>query len=513
MIRQTVAIDASEADALVIDMMNEHGLPGLAVALLGRDGVAYARGFGLADAAEGREVTPDTVFRIGSISKTFTAIGLMQLWEEGRFGLDDPVNDYLRAFQVRHRDPEAPPVTFRHLLTHTAGIGEVRRLRDFLDLRGIFKLGVREGEPVLPLSDYYGGLLEAELPPGVKWAYANHGFAALGQLVEDISGVPFETYMRERVFEPLGMRHTDFVRSDRVRGSLAAGYQHKRGLLRPVEYLDIVVRPAGSAFSSMNDMISYVQALLDGGRGLLKPETLRMMFEPHYRVDDRLTAMGLAFWLDREEGHLLVHHGGAWPGFTSAMVFAPDDGVAALACTNVSTLVAPYVIAMRLLRRALGLPEPAARLPRPAVLERPFVWSELVGPYGPLPGLLTNARAWMAFGGEAWVTVRDHRLSIGALIGPLRRGIALYQMEPGDALAYEGVFAGEPVRVVFQPDASGRIESLSLGGMLGPVTLYRRSMAESVRIRANIAIGAATGAAVAFAMRRLARRRGQEKGT
>lgn len=92
MTRQTIAIDAAEADGLVTDLMNEHGLPGLAVALVARDGVVYTRCFGLADALAGHEVTPDTAFRIGSISKTFTAIGLMQLWEEGRFGLDDPVN-------------------------------------------------------------------------------------------------------------------------------------------------------------------------------------------------------------------------------------------------------------------------------------------------------------------------------------------------------------------------------------------------------------------------------------
>jgi CubicO group peptidase (beta-lactamase class C family) len=451
------------------------------------------------------------VFRIGSISKTFTAIGLMQLWEEGRFGLDDPVNGYLRAFQVRHRDPDAPPVTFRHLLTHTAGIGEVRRLSDFLDVRRVFKLGAREDEPVLPLGDYYGGLLEPELPPGIKWAYANHGFATLGQLIEDISGVRFETYMRERVFEPLGMAHTDFVRSERIRPYLAAGYQQKRGLLRPAGYLEIAIRPAGSAFSSLADMSAYVQALLEGGRGVLAPETLRMMFEPHYQIDERLTAMGLAFWLDREDGRLLVHHGGGWPGFTSAMVIAPDEGAGALAFTNVSTLVAPHAIAMRLLRRALGLAEPASRLPRPGVLERPFVRSELVGPYGPLPGLLTNARAWMAFGGEAWVSVRGNRLSIGALIGPLRDGITLYQMEPGDPLAYEGVFAGEPVRVVFHPDATGRIESLSLGGILGPVTLYKRSIPESVRFRTTAALGTVAGAAVAFGIRCIARARRQER--
>ena len=125
-IDQTLA----QVEELVTELLNEEPLAGLAVGIVQGDELVYAKGFGLADIKEQKPVTPDTVFRIGSISKTFTAIALMQLWEQGRFELDDPVNDYLKAYTIYPASPDAPQVTFRHLLTHTGGIGELRSWTD-----------------------------------------------------------------------------------------------------------------------------------------------------------------------------------------------------------------------------------------------------------------------------------------------------------------------------------------------------------------------------------------------
>ena len=119
-------------DEIIIEKFNKYAPVGLAVGVV-RDGqLVYARGFGMANIKKKLEVTPDTVFRIGSISKTFTTIGLMQLWEQGKFDLDDPVNPYLKTYKVLHSDPHAPPITFRHMLTHTSGIGETRTTWDLL---------------------------------------------------------------------------------------------------------------------------------------------------------------------------------------------------------------------------------------------------------------------------------------------------------------------------------------------------------------------------------------------
>ena len=508
MLQETIDRVLHETDEFIIAAMNKYTLPGLAVGIV-RDGrLVYAKGFGLADAKAGRAVTADTVFRIASISKTFTAIGLMQLWEQGKFQLDDPVNDYLVAYKVQHRDPQAPPVTFRHLLTHTSGIGEFRTISDLFRFRRSF-IGVREGESLPTLREYYGGRLTPELYPEEKWAYANHGFATVGQLVEDISGEPFAQYMREHVFSPLGMERTDFLRSDRVCDELAVGYQGyqlKRGRLKPVDYLENILRPASEIFSSVNEMARYVAALMNGGRNeygaVLKPETLQMMMEPHYRVDERLTAMGLAFWLEDFDGHRIAWHGGEWPGFTSAMYVAPDDGLGIVVFTNV-TSIALFGIAASLMRRLLDVPDPVSQLPRPDILETPHLWADLCGFYGPKPGFLTNARIWMMFGGEAEVFVKGNHLALRSLAGLVRKGIPLYPSDPSDPLAFQVVYENLPISVVFKRNEAGQIDRL-LAGAMGPATLYKRPTVESLRFRVTAVLAVlASLVAVALGWRRL----------
>jgi len=169
----------SDVRALVAERMRRHGLIGAAVAVV-RPGVPPE--FECVGTADGRSrgVAPETVFRIASISKTMTAIGIMQLRDEGRLDLDEPVNAYLKAFTV---EPPAggPAVTIRHLLTHTAGIGELPRLGAVLERRQ-FGVGPPGVEPPA-LSALYRGTLRTGVPAGSKWAYANHAFAVLSQVV------------------------------------------------------------------------------------------------------------------------------------------------------------------------------------------------------------------------------------------------------------------------------------------------------------------------------------------
>jgi CubicO group peptidase (beta-lactamase class C family) len=249
----------------------------------------------------------------------------LQLRERGLFGLDDPVNDYLRGYRVGSPDPASPPVTFRHMLTHTAGVGELRGPTDLF--RPVIGLGAKPGKPVPTPTEYYRNGLRPAIPPGKKWAYSNHAFNTLGQLVEDISQEPFVEYMRRHVFEPLGMENTGYVLGERVREALAQGYNFSRGKLRPVDYLEITVRGAGSVFSTVDDMCRYVSALLGGGANqhgrVLKPVTLSLMMEPHYHLDERLPAMGLAFVLDDFGGYAVAGHDGGWPGFLSSMLVCP----------------------------------------------------------------------------------------------------------------------------------------------------------------------------------------------
>ena len=153
------------------------------------------------------------------------------------------------------------PATVRHLLTHTAGIGYWRRLSDLL------QPGVGSGDRAArsgaqPLADYYRRGLPVEVEPGTKWAYSNHGFAALGQIVEDVSGQPLDRYLRERIFDPLGMEHTDLIRSERVKPYLATGYVLRSHGLEPVADREVPTPGGGGMYSTTADMARYVAALL-----------------------------------------------------------------------------------------------------------------------------------------------------------------------------------------------------------------------------------------------------------
>jgi CubicO group peptidase (beta-lactamase class C family) len=206
-------------------------------------------GHGVADAGSNEPVTVDTVFRIGSLTKTFTAVAVMQLCERGLVDLDAPANDYLRSFQLVAAKASFRPATVRHLLTHTAGIGYWRRLADLLQ-PGVGS-GDRAGRSgAAPLVDYYRKGLLVEVEPGTKWVYSNHGFAVLGQIVEDVTGQPLDRYLRDGIFGPLGMEHTDLIRSERVRPRLATGYVLRPGGLKQVANREVPTPGAGGIYST-----------------------------------------------------------------------------------------------------------------------------------------------------------------------------------------------------------------------------------------------------------------------
>ena len=489
-----------ELERIAIEVFNEYPLAGLAVGIV-RDGrLESFAGLGAADAA-GRPVTPATVFRIGSITKTMTALAVMQLVEEGRVTLDDPVGEHLRSFRLE-APAGAPPITIRHVLTHTAGVGELRRWSDLL--RPTIGLAGKVGAPERPLADLYRSGLRAELPAGRKWAYANHAFAALGQLVEDVAGEPYAELMRTRIFEPLGMQHTDVLRSERVRGELAVGFALKRGRLRPVKDAEILLPPAGSVFSSVKDMARYAAALLGGGANehgrVVRAESLAAMLEPQAGLEVDGAGQGLAFFLDRIGEHRVAGHDGGWPGFVSSLFVAPADGVGVLAFTNTAVARSPHSAVERLLASLLDV----EREQRP-VAASPLLWGELAGTYKPLPGLNTNFRLLPATLGEVEVAVKAGKLVVRAPspVRQLRHGVELHPADPGDPLAFELRVADVTAPVRFARGPGGRVDRVRAGSSRGGfVELHRRPRATSVELwgRAAFAAGA-LGAGTALVRR------------
>jgi CubicO group peptidase (beta-lactamase class C family) len=487
---------------LAVESFNENTLAGLALGVV-RDGrLEHFVGLGLADAAENRPVDRDTVFRVGSISKTMTAIGVLQLVEEGRVGLDDPVAEHVRGISLRQRAGD-DPITVRHLLTHGSGLGELRRWTDAG--RPVGGLGVRVDRPPPDLGEYYARGLRAAIPPGTKWAYANHGFAVLGRLVEVLLGQAFADVMRERIFDPLGMEHTDFVRSDRVRDRLAVGYGLRRKRMKPVKDLEVAAAPAGACYSSTADMARYAAALAGGGEPLVQRATFELMLTPQGVPGKGTPGMGLAFFLDRIGSHRIAGHDGGWLGFISSMLVAPDDGVAVIAFTNTATAIAPHIVAEAALRRLLDVPEASD----PIVPEDPHLWPELVGVYRPARGLNTNVRVLPMIGGELEITVAHGHLTARAAspLKPLRKGLRLRAARRDDPLAFEIHHDDVRISVVFERDADGRITALRAGSALGAfVHLHRRPRVTSLRLWGRVAAVGAGAGAVAAAARRAWRR-------
>lgn len=502
-------VDELGMRARVGGILNRWPALGLAVGVVRNGSLEFFSGHGLADIASSTPVTEDTVFRIGSITKTFTAIAVMQLWEQGLVDLDAPANDYLRAYKLMPAKNTHRPATVRQLLTHTSGIPEV--VYPSRILAPVFGEMVKLGQPVPSLADHYHGGIRLAAEPGTRYAYSDDGFATLGQIVEDVSGMPFDRYLDGRVFKPLGMTNTDLLRSDRVKAGLATGFELGSKGAKAVDEGELITAGGGAIFSTPRDMARYVAALLGRGTNehgsVLKPETLATMFEPQYQPDPRIPGIGLAFSRVDIGGHLAVEHGGILPGFTSQIFIAPDDGVGVFAFTNgarLAMLWLPGQVA-GLLRYALGLPDDAIRTDIP---HHPEVWGEICGWYR-LAGRLTDARARLAIGAGAEVFVRGGRLMLRGLnpVPAVYRGFQLHPDDDDDPYVFRmdlSEFGIGTARVVFSREPGGGISEVHLDFLSS--SLEKRSAATNPRLWVNAAL------AVAFTAAAVRRRRTRHKG-
>ncbi|HET9346004.1 MAG TPA: serine hydrolase domain-containing protein [Candidatus Limnocylindrales bacterium] len=507
-----------ELAAAVDGLLNRHAAVGFAVGIV-RDG--HLEGFagrGFADVTTRTPITEDTVFRIASISKTVTAIAVMQLSEAGLVDLDAPANDFLRAYRLVPVRADFRPPTLRHLLTHTAGIGEVIRPSDLL--RPDWGDSIPLGAPMPTLAHFYRGAIPVDIEPGTTFTYTNHGLATAAQIVEDVSGVPFDRYLRERIFEPLGMVDTDIVRSDRLASRLAKAYALGPTGPRPVADREWVTAGASSIYSTIRDMSRYAAALMGGGRNehgsILRPDTLAAMFAPHFQPDRRMPGMGLGFDRNPSGGHLVVGHGGILPGINSQLFVAPEDGLGVIAFTTGARLAMLWLPTElgRLLNAELGVPEAAIRTDLP---QRPELWPELCGWYRS-PGRLLDVRARLMTGAGAQVFARGDRLALRLLtpVPGLLAGLPLWPDDADDPDAFRvdlGAFGLPTARIVFGREEEGGVSAMHTD--IFPVSLRRSAPptgAWSGLARSVVTAAAVTSVVAAVRRRRERRRRRRAAG-
>lgn len=373
---------AARVEQFVKRQMALHHSPGIAAGIVKGDKLVFAGYFGYADIDSARPVDEKTIFRIGSISKTMTTVGLMQQWEAGKFKLDDDANKYLPQPYMDPPHPESAPITLRHLLTHTSGGGELLSLRQLT--RKWLGLVV-EGDDYKPLEYYLDIGMKTKIDPGVKWAYSNFGFGYLGLALETIVGEPFHEYQKKNLFDRLGMKITSYRHNDEILENLVTGYQYEEGEYREAPHKAYGITSAGNVYTNIEEMALYVAAMLNGGAGrhgtVIKPETLSMVMKTHYTLDEKQNGWGLGFGVYGNDmwGHRVVGHSGSVPfGYTSMMLLVPEEKIGVFVFSN-SWTYSPKPIGWGILKIVLGVNGE----PLPETQPKREIWPDLVGYYGP----------------------------------------------------------------------------------------------------------------------------------
>jgi CubicO group peptidase (beta-lactamase class C family) len=318
--------------------MERARMPGFSIAVVQDGKSIYAEGFGLRDSEKVLPATADTLYGIGSITKSFVAIGIMQLVEQGKISLDDPVSKHI-PFELGLPDD---PITIHHLLTHSLGIPSLATSTVAID-RG---LGFDTGVPLGSAADFYrlvnGARNEIVAPPGERFFYHNAAWRMLGAIIQETTGVPFHQYLKEHVIDPLGMKRTtlsltDFEADpDHILPHLKMGdavVASRFPYPNPDLNLDFsFITAAGGIVSSVNEMTSYLDSLInnggfEGGR-LASKESLETMQQLHIqRPDGYYGQYGYGYGLGVTPnffGHKMVGHGGSIAVSTAYMAFIPD---------------------------------------------------------------------------------------------------------------------------------------------------------------------------------------------
>ena len=303
-----------EFRAAAEQIVRETGVPGAGIALVRSQGIEWAGGVGLADRDRGVPITADTHFRAGSISKTFIAIALVQQYEDDALDLEASVTEVAPNIDIENRFGGSP-VTILQLLQHTAGFDDMH----FDEMYNV------EDAPDIPLAQVLArnpASRRVRWRPGTRMSYSNPGYGVAGYVLEQVTGKPYETVIRERIFEPLGMRTSSFALTEDDVPLLARGYDSPSG--PPVPFTQIYLRPAGNLHTSPRELGAFVQMLLNWGETteqlVIDPEYLSNMERPRSSLSAKaglIYGYGSGIASYSLAGFPVLGHGGGIDGFAS----------------------------------------------------------------------------------------------------------------------------------------------------------------------------------------------------
>src|SRR6478736_1202549 len=336
---QTVNIDrvVSELEPEIQRTLLTGNIPSASIAIIAGDKIIWTNAYGYSNLWARTPATPNTVYLIGSTFKAMSTIALLQQMEQGKFKLDDRVNDYLTDFKIQGEDPQHP-ITFRHLLTHTSGLPA-----DF----GGFSVW---GDTVPPsLEDYLRKSLKVTKPPLTSVTYSNMAFTLVAYLVQKFSGVPYKQYIQEHIFTPLEMTSTAFEPRPDMEERLSIPYvvDEKTGSQTGTVRLKASVWPAGIVYGTVLNQANWLISNLNGGvfkeKRLISEQTQEQMFTRQYEQfkggiegiwGNETAGFGLTWWTEVRDGDRYIAHSGSLAGYTAFLLGNRDRKLGFAILTN-----------------------------------------------------------------------------------------------------------------------------------------------------------------------------------
>jgi serine beta-lactamase-like protein LACTB len=309
-----------QVESLVRSELESKSLPAVSIAIVDDQTVVWAKGFGFVDSAKKRPATAETIYRVGSVSKLFTDIAVMQLVEAGKLELDAPVTKYIPDFRPKGTGGQS--ITLRQLMAHRAGLVREAPVGNYFD------------DVNLSLEKMVASLNETSMvfAPGTKPKYSNAGIATVGYVLQATQREQFSKYLRRTLLEPLGMNRSAFEPLPELKKDLAEAIMWTyHGREFPAPTFELGMAPAGSMYTTVNDLAVFLMMLAANGSGrngrILKPDSLHEMWKPQFAKADAKTGIGLGFFVNERAGLRRIGHNGAIYGFATELAYQPEEKI------------------------------------------------------------------------------------------------------------------------------------------------------------------------------------------
>ena len=318
-----VCARGDQTDDYIQKQMREHRIPGVALTIIKDGKQVRTATYGVANIEQNALVKPETVFEIGSITKQFTAAGILLLAQDGKLMLDDKLGMHIKEIPAAWTN-----ITLRHLMSHTSGLKNYTGLPGFELTRHLTQQQFIERLGKEPL----------DFQPGASWKYCNSGFNLLGFVIENVSGKNYWSFMQERIFQRLGMNATTDRLPMNIIANRAAGYEQTNHIWINRDYDLTDVFSAGAIVSTVGDLAKWNGAL--DGNELLKAGSKEQMWTPAKLNDGKATKYGLGWFIEDFEEHKVIGHSGSTSGFSASIQRFPKEHLAVIVLTNTDEQIA-----------------------------------------------------------------------------------------------------------------------------------------------------------------------------